>query len=174
MSTDDTNQPASPYVCEFICCNHRCKSKTALKRHYAAHGVKSYHCPYCNKKFSVLKDLNDHAYSHIPSEARSSSKPFACSEDGCTKRFRKAWRLAEHQKSHTLLEMSESSREEWDDLGVTSCGIDVIESIYVQIQSITLPQFFYTRVLPYPSSWLKPDTPGEYHEMSIPTIMSGC
>lgn len=44
--------------------------------------LKPHRCDICSKRFDILKEMEDHRERHT-----AKNKPFACSFDGCTKRF---------------------------------------------------------------------------------------
>jgi len=153
MSTDFSLLQATIYSENHYGCLQNPKSSKEHKFGAVTSKSKCVKCPYCSKKFTSSKELDDHAYLHLEntSEATPTDKPFICNEGCCAKKFRKASRSMKHIKTAHYQEFHEISSEAEDNIDITCCDFKVIEQIYMAIEATKIPSFFYTRQLPLPN-----------------------
>ncbi|GAA5933068.1 hypothetical protein JCM3775_005304 [Rhodotorula graminis] len=95
LGTDDgdSNPRKRRYKCAWPSCGRSYVRPVRLEEHERSHtGERPFACPDCDATFARDSHLKAHVRTHAP----ESDKPFACSEDGCDKRF---W-TAQHLKGH--------------------------------------------------------------------------
>ncbi|XP_065360205.1 zinc finger protein 624 [Calliphora vicina] len=93
--------PGQSYKCDLDNCERLYKNKSALnihKRKFHNFGpeLKTHMCEVCGKVFKSSAVLNDHHYTHID----KTQLPYACEEEGCTKRFSNKEKLKVHKMRH--------------------------------------------------------------------------
>ncbi len=145
MNRQQLGEEEEEYACRYEGCKRKYKSKFSLKRHYLSHmGVRNHKCPYCNKGFSLAQYLREHIHIH------TGEKPFVCPFPGCGKQFRQAGKLSIHRKEHNMVSIPESG----SDQTVNSCeaisNLRAVEAVFQQLETMSIPYYFYTRALPMP------------------------
>ncbi|KAH9857901.1 hypothetical protein C2E23DRAFT_746762 [Lenzites betulinus] len=85
------------YACNHEGCTKSYSKPSRLAEHERSHtGDRPFVCSMCNKSYLREHHLQAHARTHLP----SSSKPFACEEEGCGKRFWTSQHLRVHSELH--------------------------------------------------------------------------
>ncbi|OBZ78722.1 Transcription factor IIIA [Grifola frondosa] len=85
------------YECTFEGCTKAYTKPSRLAEHQRSHtGDRPFVCATCNKSYLRESHLQAHARTHLP----SSSRPFACEEPGCSKRFWTSQHLRVHGELH--------------------------------------------------------------------------
>lgn len=94
-------EQGTDYKCDLESCQRSYKNKSALnvhkrKYHHEGPELKTHMCEVCGKVFKSSAVLTDHRYTHYD----KMQLPYACQEEGCTKRFSNKEKLKIHKMRH--------------------------------------------------------------------------
>lgn len=84
------------FKCGIDSCDETFSSKYNLQRHINSLHLKlrRFECEMCSKRFTSKQTLNEHLYIH------TGERPFACTAEGCCRKFRQASQLYIHKRKH--------------------------------------------------------------------------
>jgi hypothetical protein len=89
-----------PYECDV--CHSSFKDRSNLVKHIRVHTKeRPFECTICGNRYAHSQTLRDHMFTHQTNGASDQSKPFKCTEEGCSKSFANEANMKRHMRTHT-------------------------------------------------------------------------